>query len=252
MRKLIALLLVTGILVFALTGCGFLKTAKDIKDGLDDIGDIIGDPDDDDDDDEDEGAETVFSGTAYYPEDSKTILRDFSEFGYEVSGEDEDGNSQFWSIHYVYEGDEEVDGDAASVLTVTKVENGETLVETHWYNEDGRLVKAMKDGEEISDWEAITLGMFLGLYANKASLTTTVVDEDGKIKTFSYSLEDERSEGSDVGEMDVYEIKSKFVNVLHVYGLVEKAGDIYFVLLRSEVPGTDVFEQLLVTHMEFR
>lgn len=255
MRKLIALLVITGILAFAATGCSYLKKAKDIKDNLDDIGDIIddlGDLDDIIDDIDDDGDQNVFSGTVYYPENSAELLRKFSEFGYEFTKQSEDGGTQFMSVHFVYEGSEDVDGVAADIFTVTMVEDDETVVERQWYDEDGRLVKAVKDGEEVDEWYAMPVGMYLGIYTGKVKLTTLVIDENGELETFSYSLEDKRSESSDVGKMEVYEIKSKLLQVAYIYGLVEGKGEKHFALIRSEVPGTEVFEQVVVTHMEFR
>jgi len=253
-KKFLAVFLVVGMLATVLTGCSFLQKAKDISDNLDDIVNDLPGNNDDDDDDDDPGNnedESIFSGTVYYPEGWGDPLKLFSEFGYEWTDKTENG-SQLWSIHFVYQDSEEVDGVPTDIMQVTKVENGETVVETHWYNDEGNLVKAMAGEEEIDTWYAIPLTMLLSIYTNKVLLTSTVVAEDGILDAFGYTLEEKRTESSDVGQMSVYQIRSKLLPAIYIYGLVEKGGVQHFAKIRLEAPDSDIFEQVLVTAMETR
>lgn len=255
MKKVLAMILVVGLLAFTVSGCGFLQKAKDIKDGLDDIGDVIEDIEDDiedDIDDNDDDTDSVVDDPIYYPADFKELLAKYQEFGYKWNAVGEDGTTNNWSIHYLFEGTEEIDGVPTEIFTVTMVEYDETTVQKYWFNQDGECIKARADEQDIEVYSSAGFTMLTQLYVNYVYLTQGVLADDGTVDTFAYTLEDERSESSDLGDMDVYEFSSHFSPVIFTYGLMEIDGDLTFVYIKQTIPDSPVMEEMTVTHMVTR
>ena len=154
MKKTVALLLLMVFLIATMSGCGLIK--KFIPGDLDDL--IPGeDPDTEDPDTEEPDTEepgdgdVVVKGNIYYPTDEKDILNTFAEFGFTYKEVKEDGTESTWSMHYVSEGIEEVDGVDAEVILLTKVE-GSTEETRIWFDSDWECLKLEIDGEEAEPW----------------------------------------------------------------------------------------------------
>ncbi len=253
MKKLLALLLVTTMLV-AFTGCGFLDKAKDIKEGLDDIGNIFDELEDlpgfiDDDDDEDD-AKPIVSGDVYFPESYTDLLAKYSEFGFEHTTVDEAGASIIFSFHFVHEGTEEVDGVDTEVFTVTKVENNETEVNKQWFDEEWQIVKVLKGEEILDEWYGIPVGMFGQIYVLNLLNSQMVVDADGYLEEM-YKLEEKGTESGSLGQMETYKISS-FLRTIQIHGYMDVDGEKTIVLIRKGVEGSKASEEMLVTHLVAR
>jgi len=250
LKKILAIIMLVVLLLTTATGCGMLKKAKDFKDGIGDIIDNIdnNDPDNGDvDDPDDPGDVPIFTGQVFYPQSYKDVINKFQEFGYIWTSVDGDGNSSDWSIYYRVEGTEEVDGVETQVISVTKVE-GETNHYKFWFDDELNCVKALANEEEIDVWNAAVLTMLIQTYVNYVLLTTAVVDEDGMIDTFARTLETERTEGSDLGNMDVYEFSSNFSTAISTYGLIDFDGDLVYVLIKQSVEGSVAYEEMSLSH----
>lgn len=249
MKKLIALFLVIALLS-ALTGCGSLGKAKDIKEGLDGIGKIIDELDDlpgigDDDDDE-----PLFSGSVFLPENYIDLLAKYSEFGFEHTTVNEEEDSIIFSFHFVYEGSEEVDGVDTEAFTITKYENNETVVNKQWFDEDWQVVKVLQDEEVVDEWSGIPVGMLSQIYVLSVTNSQMVVDAEGYLEEM-YTLDEQDKENSPVGEMETYKI-SDILNTTRTHGYIDVDGEKTIVLIRTGMQGSKASEELLVTHLAKR
>gem|GEM_PF-1888512 len=267
MKKYVALLLLMVFLVATLSGCGLIKKfipgdledliPSEDPDGKDPDGEDPGvdDPDGDDPDSEDPDVEeptdgdVVVEGNIFYPADWKDILNTFAEFGFSYKEVREDGEESTWSMHYVSEGIEEVDGVDAEVILLTKVE-GSTEETRIWFDSDWECLKLEIDGEEAEPW-GNPLGMLLMIYVNLVKLTQMTLATDGTIDTSAYKLEETSSESTELGSLDVYSFASLWTTVVNHYGF-HQDGDLYFALIRNTIKGANQLLELRITHLNPR
>lgn len=249
MKKLIALLLITGLLVM-LTGCGFLDKANDISDGLDDIGKIVDELEDLPGLDDEDESKPIISGNVFFPENYTDLLAKYGEFGYEHTTVNEEGESTLFSFHFVYEGTEEVNGVDTQVFTITKVENNETKVNKQWFDKDWTVVKVLEGEEILDEWSGIAVGMLGQIYVLKVQNSQMVVDGEGYLDEM-YTLEEQEKESGPVGEMETYKIRD-ILNTTRTQGYIDVDGEKTFVLIRTGAESSKVMEELLVTHLAIR
>lgn len=261
MKKAVALLLLMVFLVATLSGCGLIKKfipgdledlIPEIPDGEDpDVEDPdVEDPDVEDPDTEDPGdGEVVVNGNIYYPADWKDIVNTFAEFGFSYKEVREDGEESTWSMHYVSEGIEEVDGVDAEVILLTKVE-GSTEETRIWFDSDWNCLKLEIDGEEAEIW-ANPLSILLQIYVNWLEITKMTLSADGTIDTSAYKLEETSSESTELGTLEVYSFASLWTTVVNQYGF-HQDGDLYFALIRNTIKGSNQLSEMRITHLNPR
>ncbi|MDD2282384.1 MAG: hypothetical protein PHT52_07170 [Eubacteriales bacterium] len=267
MKKYVALLLLMVFLVATLSGCGLIKKfipgdledliPSEDPDGKDPDGEDpdVDDPDGDDPDSEDPDVEeptdgdVVVEGNIFYPADWKDILNTFAEFGFTYKEVKEDGEESTWSMYYVSEGTEEVDGVEAEVIHFTKIEDS-TEESRIWCDSDWNCIKLEVNGEEAEPW-GNPLGMFLMIYVNWVELTQMTLSTDGTIDTSEYKLEETSSESTEVGNLEVYSFASLWTTVVNHYGF-HQDGDLYFALIRNTLKGSNQLSELRITHLNPR
>jgi len=252
MKKVVALLLLMVFLVATLSGCGLIK--KFIPGDLDDLipgGDPDGeDPDGEDPDGEDPNdGNAVVNGNIFYPQDWKDILNTFAEFGFTFKEVREDGEESTWSMFYVSQGIEEIDGVDAEVILLTKVE-GSTEESKIWYDSDWNCLKLEVNGVEAETW-GNPLNMLLQIYVNSVKLTQTTLSTDGTIDASAYKLEETSSESTELGNLEVYSFASLWSKYVNHYGFC-RDGDLYFALIRNTVKDSNVLAELRLTHFNPR
>lgn len=256
MKRVIIFILLAGLLV-NVAGCGLLQKAKQFKDGLDEFGNIVdnindndwfNDDDDNDDDygDDDNQGQSAFGGVVWYPGDSFEILNRFQEFGYVWEETLEDGSPNNFSLHYRSEDD--IDGTVIYNVSTTET-NKEDKIFKLWFDSEGKCIKAMKGDEELESWEGSILTMLVQLYVNYAKLTTTIIDADGRVEDFSYSLGDKWTEGSEFGTVEMLEVHSKLLPVTSTFGLVPVDGELFFIKIKHDTNGSNAVKELRVTHL---
>ena len=257
MKKTVALLLLMVFLIATMSGCGLIK--KFIPGDLDDL--IPGedpdteDPDTEDPDTEDPDTEepgdgdVVVKGNIYYPTDEKDILNTFAEFGFTYKEVKEDGTESTWSMHYVSQGIEEVDGVDAEVILLTQVE-GSTDESKIWYDSDWNCIKLEVNGAEAETW-GNPLGMLLMIYVNQLLISQATLSNDGTIDTSAYKLEETSNESTELGSLEVYSFASLWTKYVNHYGFLQD-GDLYFALIRNTLKGSNVLVELRLTHLNPR
>lgn len=263
MKKFFALFLALCLLALPVSGCNFQFDLNDVLDSgdvsgddVDEPGDDTGEPGDtdepgqtDDGDDSGAGAVKILEGSAFFPQTVDEVMAKFQEFGFEWSSGTADQTSS-WSFHFLYEGSEEVNGVPAEVYTTTYTESGVTTIEKHWYNADWECIQVMEDGE-IEPWPFVSLTNLIGHYVGFTVSAREVFDDNGSFDSNLYALDDQGSgtQGSPVGSMEVYVLRSLFFTDLDSYGVVEIDGEQYFALIRYGLSDDPVFEQVSVTHL---
>jgi hypothetical protein len=238
MGKAIALMAVALMLVGVLTGCAALNSAKEVKQGLDELATLA-------DEIEQAGADegtVVFQGELHGFENALELLATFSEFAYQWE-EISDGHTEEWSFSYESLGREEVNGVDAERYKCIKVENDEAAEYEFWFDDEWLAVKSLVNGELKegldSEMEAALLTMLTQLYINRAATDGMVFSEPG-VLDFGYSLEGESREDLNLGsgsvKVDLYTIKSEFAGITYTIGLAEIGGKKLYVNL---IAGTD-------------
>ncbi len=263
MKKAIVVLLLMAFVFSSLSGCGLIKKFVPMSGGDEPGGEEPGGDEPGGDEpggeepsggdpggEEPEGDYLAVEGVIYYPENWQDILTTLAEFGYTHKEIREDGEESVFSMHYVSQGTEEINGVEAEVIHLTKVEGGVDEFR-FWFDEDWNCLKAEQNGVEDSSWGAGALSILLQIYVNKVLLTQMVMATDGTIDTSSYKLEGQTSESSEIGQLEVYSFASQWTKVFSHYGF-HRDGDLYFALIRSTLKDSKAMEELRVTHFNPR
>lgn len=251
MKKILAIVLVL-VMLAAMSGCSLLEKVTNFKKGLDDIGNIIDDvdPDDDDDgDDNDDGNDNpLLNSNVFYPGSVFDIMAEFKEFGYTWEETLEDGSPNDFSLRYTSMEGDEINGEATVVFDVYTTETDkDDKTFRFWFTDDWNCVKALRDGEEVESFEGGTLTMMLSIYVNYIKLTKLVINDEGKLESFSHTLQETRTEACSLGSMDVLIISDNFRPIVRTYGLVDLDGEQMFTVLRVDHDNSERFQELRIT-----
>lgn len=245
MKKFFMLLLIANLLVLTLSGCGYSFQKGDT------INNETADPAGTD-EPGCQDTQKILKGNVFYPEAAQGLFAKYREFGFQwkVSY---DSFLEEWSVHYLYEGTEEVNGQATEVYTVTFAETGEEIVEKHWYNPQWDYIKGVINGQEVERGN-VHLPTQIHSYVGMVLDSRTVFDSDGCIDPLVYKLDQGASgtQGSPLGTMEVYVLRRVTDNEIRTYGVNEIDGELIFTLIRFGEAGTDYLEELQITHLVAR
>ena len=191
-------------------------------------------------------------------ESYKDVLAAFKEFGYVYNTKEEGKDATWFSFHYVSLGTEKIDGEDAEHIKITNVEKGETKEYEGWYNAEGDCVKYKDSKGEKTGMDASFagggLGMLTGLYTNRVELGLMIIEEDGSVDDFMYTMKGKRSakESVDLGtgsvDIELYDVEDKITHFDRVFGISKVNGTELYTVIETVNKEKDAMDGLRVTH----
>lgn len=250
MKKVVILFVVAAMLL-GFAGCNKKDSKEDkLKEAIADLNeDVFNDIDESNDypveimesDDSETNESTVF-GDYFSFEEAASVFETFSEFGYEYVTHNAGEEPTSWTFDYKYLGSETIDGVATEHYQVTMVEYGETKISEGWYDDTWSAVKySDANGEQTganAGWVGSTLTMMTQLYCNQTAVNLAIYSEDGVFDEFAYEMLDTESQDKDFGNgntnVEIYNIKSKFADLIIRNGAAELNDKKFYVILETE------------------
>lgn len=270
MKKALSVFLVLILMLTMLAGCGKVKKGSNAGPKNDPLTTQNRIEEEDEpiieDEPEDEPNEAPKKNTSspfakeFLPLNSaQDILKTFKEFGYAYNSKQEGQEVTTWSFHYVYLGQEKIDGEDTQHFSATQVEKDKTTEYEVWLNSEWNAVKYKDANGEKTGLDAGFSGaglmMMTQLYSNYTALAGMVFEADGNVNEIIYKMKGKRATGESVDfgtgtptQIDLYDIEDKISHNDKLLGLSKFNGFMMYTVIETINEDTGSLEGMRITH----